>query len=85
MHPPVHDEFRAVTVNRQVVDFVQQYSKNLGVYIICICLVIFLFNSMLCPEIVSSFGKDKSGAGILFAGIDCFLYKRHGVDTAVGF
>ena len=85
LHSPVHDEFRAVTVNSQVVDFVQQYCKDLGIYIVCICLVIFLFNGMLCPEIISPFGKDKNGAGILFTGFNSFLYKWNRIDTAVGF
>ena len=38
----------------------------------------------VCPKVISPLGKDKRGAGMLFAGIDCFLYKRYGIDAAVG-
>ena len=84
LHTAVHDKLRAVAVNSQVVDLIQQYGKDFRIDIVSIRFVIISFNGVLCPKVISPLGKDKRGAGMLFAGIDCFLYKRYGIDAAVG-
>ena len=61
-----------------------QYGKDFRIDIVSIRFVIISFNGVLCPKVISPLGKDKRGAGMLFAGIDCFLYKRYGIDAAVG-
>ena len=47
--------------------------------------MIIFFDSMLCPEVISSFWKDKCGTWILLASIDCLCINGTALIRLSGF
>ena len=85
LHTAVHDKLRAVAVNSQVVDLIQQYGKDFRIDIVSIRFVIISFNGVLCPKVISPLGKDKRGAGCCLQALIAFCTNGTALMRLSGF
>ena len=85
LHPVVHNKQRPTPVEREILHFVDKNSQSFRIIVGGVTFIIIAFNTMMWPEIISSFRKIKRRTRLGFTSLKGFLYIRNCIFAGIRF